>query len=168
MRPIVYVPIAAAILAAFAMPAAATDTLKLRAMVNHATDKPGRGDKWIEIQSYSWGQHRAREITGGGKAGKATFKEFTVTKKTDTAGSTGGDPDRPLVTGRVPAGRGSLTARVPAGTCRVGARYPAAELGSGGKVYRMQNVVVTGCTSAGLDDGSIPTETLSLNFDKVI
>jgi hypothetical protein len=65
-----------------------------------------------------------------------------------------------------PAPSGSMTAVVPAGTCRVGARYPTAELGTGTRVYTMTGVVVTGCTAA--SDGSIPTETLSLNYQKII
>jgi hypothetical protein len=58
-----------------------------------------------------------------------------------------------------------MTTTVPAGMCRVGARYPSAELGTGDRVYTMTGVVVTHCSAA--DDGSVPTETLSLNFDKI-
>lgn len=39
----------------------------------------------IEISSFSWGMSNSKAITGGAGAGKATFKEFTITKKTDKA-----------------------------------------------------------------------------------
>ena len=58
-----------------------------------AIKNDGRGGGWIEIQGWDWGETRA---------GKATFKEFTITKKTDTASAPSGDPDRPLIAGRVP------------------------------------------------------------------
>ena len=55
---------------------------------------------------------------------------------------------------------------MPAGRCKVGARYPGGEFGTGGKVYRLANVVVTAC-SPGRSAAGIPTETLSLNFVKI-
>ena len=119
---------------------------------------------------------------GGGGAGKVSVHDISITKNTDkmTAarpasgkdGAKGGNvefewkveegesaPPRP-------GSGGSFKALVPAGSCKVGARYPTAEFGTGGKVYQLANVVVTGC-SAARSDGSIPTETLSLNFDKI-
>ena len=66
-----------------------------------------------------------------------------------------------------PAPRGSLSIKVPTGTCKAGARYPAAEFGTDKRVYQLTGVVVTHCSGARSSDGSIPTETLSLNFDKI-
>ncbi|MGO4854395.1 Hcp family type VI secretion system effector [Phaeovulum sp. W22_SRMD_FR3] len=65
---------------------------------SHASSIPGETQdddmaklKACEILSFELGAQNViniGSITGGGGAGKATFKEFTVTKKTDTA-STG-------------------------------------------------------------------------------
>ncbi len=48
--------------------------------------------------------------------------------------------------------------------CRVGARYPQLELGDSSARYRLIDVVVTSCGSAGSGQ---PAETVSLNFTKI-
>jgi len=52
------------------------------------------------------------------------------------------------------------------GQCQVGKRYPSATMEGGGKRYTLTGVRITGCARSS-DDGGIPTETISLNFDKI-
>lgn len=129
------------------------------------------------------------EITLKGAAAPAKSTPPTVTLKRGTsattttggvsvaAGDLDGDgtaaPRKPTI-GRatispksLPGSGGSLTAVVPAGICKVGARYPAAEFGTGAQVYRMTGVLITGCSPGAASGGSRPTETLSLNFEKI-
>ena len=70
---------------------------------------------------------------------------------------------------KAPAPRGSLTTLVPAGTCRVGARYPKASLETGTMRFKMENIMVTSCTTGGSggSGGMVPTEQISLNYEKV-
>jgi type VI secretion system secreted protein Hcp len=56
-------------------------------MQGETQDKDYSGKKAFEILSFELGAENTINIgsvTGGGGAGKATFKEFTVTKKTDS------------------------------------------------------------------------------------
>jgi hypothetical protein len=118
--------------------------------------------------------------------GVGELQEATVSKSMDRtsvplaqpgSGDTGSASDKPMTWDNVknkawtsragPASRGSLSIKVPAGTCKAGARYPAAEFGTDKRVYQLTGVVVTHCSGARSSDGSIPTETLSLNFDKI-
>lgn len=64
-------------------PAASDYLLELDGIKGESTDDAHRGA--IEISSFSWGVSNSSTIGGGGTAGKATFKEFTVTKKTDAS-----------------------------------------------------------------------------------
>jgi len=57
-------------------------------MEGETQDEDYKGKKAFEILSFELGAENVINIgsvTGGGGAGKATFKEFTVTKKTDTS-----------------------------------------------------------------------------------
>ena len=88
-------------------------------------------------------------------AGRRTHKPVKITKEWDAS--------TPLLR------QGSVTTLVPAGTCRLGARYPTAELGTGNRVYRMTNVVVTSCSASGSSAGDArPMESISLNYEKVV
>lgn len=99
MRPIMnftlHVTLAAALIAFAASSAAAAGYLKLGDIKGDVSasseDRKDFYKGWIELNSWQWGETRT---------GKAQPKEFTVTRKTDTA--TAGDPDRPLVAARVP------------------------------------------------------------------
>lgn len=218
--------VSAAIALAFVLapaPALAAGYLKLgdiKGDTRASADKKDFYKGWIELNSWSWGETRAgggkmhmEDISAAPNAGRVSKVDSLTVKQQAT-----GDPDRPLVDGRVPnremkesgekggtedinigvgelqeltisksmdkstpklmeaavkgkvfaspLPRGSLTTSVPAGTCKLGARYPTAELGGSGRTYTMTGVVVTGCAAS--TDGSIPTETLSLNYDKII
>jgi hypothetical protein len=67
-----------------------------------------------------------------------------------------------------PPPSGSLTLVVPAGACTAGARYPSLDLALEDGAYRLEEVVVTGCSPADkkTDDGK-PAETLALNYGKI-
>jgi len=224
----------AVVFALAAAPAAAAGYLKFGDIKGDVQARAGHGRE-IHIESFSWGATQAGapfNYGGGGSTGKVNVHDVsmsraaagTASKDMTTKGSTvgensaAGDPDRPLVAGRVPntmkesgekggtedinigvgelqemtiskssdkatpklyesaakgkvfkspAPKGSMSTVVPAGACRLGARYPTAELGTGDRVYTMTGVVVTGCSTAASHDGSIPTETLSLNYDKI-
>jgi type VI secretion system secreted protein Hcp len=77
--------LAAAVLALTTLlsPAASDYLLELDGIKGESSDDAHRGA--IEILSFSWGVSNSTTVSGGGTAGKATFKEFTVTKKTDAS-----------------------------------------------------------------------------------
>lgn len=61
---------------------------------------------------------------------------------------------------------GSLTTVVPAGMCKMGAAYPSAELGTPGRVYRLEGVTVASCAAAA-SSGDRPMESISINYTKI-
>ena len=138
-----------------------------------ATGSRGTSDKWFVADSFSFGVEREMKESGekGGtedmNIGVGELQEVTISKSMDKS-----SPKlmEAATKGKVfagPAPRGSLSIKVPTGTCKAGARYPAAEFGTDKRVYQLTGVVVTHCSGARSSDGSIPTETLSLNFDKI-
>jgi type VI secretion system secreted protein Hcp len=69
-------------------------------LVGETKDDSMKGMNAFEVLSFELGAENTiniGSISGGGGAGKATFKEFTVTKKTDTATT---DLFKALVTGK--------------------------------------------------------------------
>ena len=107
----------------------------------------------------------------GTPTGKRQHKPITITKPVDKA-----TPKllEAAAKGKVfqaePArGSGSLVAMVPTGTCRAGARYATAEFGTGSRVYKLEDVIVSGCSAVASGGGSNarPMESLSLNYAKV-
>jgi type VI secretion system secreted protein Hcp len=69
-------------------------------LVGETQDSAMKDNNAFEILSFELGAENTiniGSISGGGGAGKATFKEFTITKKTDTATT---DLFRALVTGK--------------------------------------------------------------------
>lgn len=135
------------------------------------TGSRGTSDKWFVADSFSFGVEREMKESGekGGtediNIGVGELQEATVSKSMDRANT---PIAQHSIIGNSPSGsapRGSLSVKVPTGTCKVGARYPTAELGAGKRLYKMTGVVVTHCSGARGDD--MPTETLSLNFDKI-
>ena len=147
------------------------------------TGSRGTGDKWFVADSFSFGVEREMKESGekGGtediNIGVGELQERTISKSMDSS-TPKLAKDKPMTWDNVknkawtsragPPPRGSLSIKVPAGMCKVGARYPAAEFGTDKRVYHLTGVTVTHCSGARRNDGSIPTETLSLNFDKVI
>jgi hypothetical protein len=138
-----------------------------------ATGSRGTSDKWFVADSFGFGVER--EMKGSGEKGGTEDMNIGVGELQEVTISKSMDKSSPKLMeaatkGKVfagPAPRGSLSIKVPAGTCKAGARYPAAEFGTDKRVYQLTGVVVTHCSGARSSDGSIPTETLSLNFDKI-
>lgn len=101
--------------------------------------------------------------------GKRQHKPMTTTKE---GGKATPKLAEAAVKGKVfssPAPRGSLTTLVPAGTCRVGARYRNASLETGAMRFEMENIMVSSCSAGGSggSGGMVPTEQISLNYEKI-
>lgn len=76
------------------------------------------------------------------RSANASVGEIPIVKHPDSSTS------KLLVAHAAPAAppeSGSLTVEIPAGTCVSGASYPVVSLTSGAKLYRLQDVTVTGC-----------------------
>ncbi|HUE79402.1 MAG TPA: type VI secretion system tube protein Hcp [Sphingomicrobium sp.] len=107
--------------------------------------------------------------SAGTPTGKRQHKPMAVTKPVDKATPKLAEA---VAKGKVfnseprPDQQGMLAVKVPAGTCVVGARYPNAEFGTGGRVYRLADVVVSGCSPSSGGDAR-PMESMSLNYAKV-
>ena len=145
-----------------------------------ATGSRGAGDKWFVADSFSFGVEREMKESGekGGtediNIGVGELQEATISKSMDRS-SPALSKEKPMTWDNVtnkpfagsagPRQRGSLSIKVPAGTCKAGARYPAAEFGTDKRVYQLTGVVVTGCGATG--GGSVPMETLSLNYERI-
>jgi type VI protein secretion system component Hcp len=180
------VAIATALTALAAAPASAAGYMYFKDSPIVGESAGGKDRGRIEVDSWSWGAPATRGPDG---------KWVVVEREMKESGEKGGTEDINIGVGELQeaiiskpmdrsspklaqhaligstrngsATRGGLSVKVPAGTCRVGARYPTAELGGGQRIYTMTGVVVTNCSVARSGDGSIPTETLSLNFDKI-
>lgn len=123
------------------------------------SNDPGR----IEVESWQWGVARV--------GGKMHLEDISLGAARQ-AGAKGGNVEfewkvEEGESAPPPPPRGSLSVKVPAGTCKAGARYPTVQFGTNKRLYRMTGAVVSGCGTARSADGGIPTETLSLNFDKI-
>lgn len=133
----------------------ATDMfLKIEGIKGESSDAKHKDE--IQIESFSWGVSNAgSQTSGGGGAGKATFKEFTVTKKTDRSSP-------PLML-----------------SCATGVHFPKVEIklrrtptpgapdNDDYYVVTLQDVVVSSLDSSGNTADVAPVETLSLNFTKI-
>ena len=98
--------------------------------------------------------------------GVGELQEMTISKSMDKSTSKLAEA---AVKGKVfksPAPRGSMTTLVPAGMCKVGARYPTAELGTGERVFEMEEVTVASCAPAA-SSGGMPMEQISLNYERI-
>ena len=158
------------------------DALKVESWAWGPTGSRGTRDKWFVADSFSFGVEREMKESGekGGtedmNIGVGELQEMTISKSMDSSSATL-PRERPMTWDNVknkawtgiagPRPRGGLSIKVPAGTCKVGARYPAAEFGTDKRVYHLAGVVVTGCSASASSGDSIPTETLSLNYDKI-
>lgn len=163
-----------------AVPAAAAGYLKLGDIKGESSDSKHKN--WIDVESWSWGESRSAGAASdmrmkGSKigqnapasAGKANVQDISITKSSDKSSPKLAEA---AVKGKVfssPAPRGSLTTFVPAGTCRVGARYPNGSLETETMRFEMENIMVTSCATGGSggSGGMVPTEQISLNYEKV-
>ena len=105
----------------------------------------------------------------GTPTGKRQHKPITITQPVDKATPKLAEA---VATGKVfksgpGPGKGMLAVMVPAGTCVAGARYATAEFGTGTRIYRLANVVVSGCSPASSSGGDRPMESLSLNYERI-
>jgi len=110
-------------------------------------------EKWIEIDSFSWGLNN---IIGGGSpgaaVGKVHFSDITIMKKAEK-----GSPFLML-------------------DCAKGQLLPAVQFvltrvlrDTQQKYYKieLENVLISSFMDSGDNGGDIPTETISLNFSKI-
>ncbi len=134
--------------------AAAVDYfLKIDGIKGESVDDKHKDE--IDILSFSWGLSNT-PVAGGGGAGKATFKEFTVTKKTDTS-----SPKMMLAcaTGqRIPTVNFVVRRNPEPGTPEAPQEF---------YFITLENVLVSSYSSSGSPAGELPTESLSLNFTKI-
>jgi type VI secretion system secreted protein Hcp len=134
--------------------AAAVDYfLKLDGIKGESVDEKHKGE--IDILSFSWGVNNIGSITGGGGAGKASFKEFTVTKKVDRS-----SPKLMLAC--------ATGERLPQMQFAV-AREPSANDPEGGAYYiiTLSDILISSYQSGGTQSDPVPTESVSFNFSKI-
>jgi type VI secretion system secreted protein Hcp len=133
--------------------AAAVDYfLKIDGIKGESVDDKHKDE--IDILSFSWGL--TNTPAAGGGAGKATFKEFTVTKKTDVS-----SPKMMLAcaTGQpIPSVKFVVRRNPEPGTPEAPQEF---------YFITLENVLVSSYSSSGSPAGELPTESLSLNFTKI-
>lgn len=126
--------------------------LKIDGIKGESVDEKHKDE--IDILSFSWGITNTPAVAGG--TGKASFKEFTITKKTDASSpkmmlacATGGQiPTVKLVVRRAP---------------EPGSTGPSQEY----YFITLENVLVSSYSSSGSPAGELPMESVSLNFTKI-
>lgn len=110
-------------------------------------------ERWMEVYSFSWGVNRALGFSGGGGGGTLRFSALNTFK---------------------PTGKGSPTLML---ACCQGRLLPAVQMeltrmdGQGQEQVfqkvRLENVIISSYQSSGDGGGSIPSESVSLNFTKI-
>ncbi|MEV6105093.1 type VI secretion system tube protein Hcp [Streptomyces sp. NPDC051940] len=125
--------------------------LKIDGIPGESTADKHRGE--IEIYSYSLGasQSGTGGAGGGGGTGKVTFSDFTFAKTTDSAS--------PLIFKSVATGTHHKEAVL---TAEKGRGRPQPYL-----TIRLQDVLISGISSAGQEAGTAPTDKVTLDFAKV-
>jgi type VI secretion system secreted protein Hcp len=129
-------------------PAAVDYFLKLPDVPGESTDAQHPDE--IVILSYSWGV-QGPTASGGGGAGVATFGDVVCVKEMDRAS--------PELFNRLASGAVLPTATL------VGRRAGAQPFEF--MKIELENVMVTSIQSSGAAAGDVPTETLSLNYEKI-
>jgi len=107
-------------------------------------------EKWIQIESFSWGvsQVGSSSLAGGGGTGKASFSNFVITKEFDKA--------TPKLAEAVVTGE---PLEVTIELLRITGDKQAY------MTYKLTNVMVSS-VSQGSTGGSTPTESVSFSYDK--
>jgi type VI secretion system secreted protein Hcp len=150
MKKKLLIAIAAAYALATPLAQAASDFfLKIDGIKGESSDAVHRDS--IEGFSFSWGCSNTAAVSGGGGAGKATFKEFTVTKKTDSSSA-------------------QLLLRCARGNHIPKATLTCRKTGGGDNGYlviELENVLVSSYSQAADTTDDKPTESISLNFTKI-
>ncbi len=123
--------------------------LKIEGVEGESADKDHGG--WIDIESFSWGMNHPASTSGGGGAGKANFMELDLGKHLDKA--------TPLLMLRSAEGR-----HIPE------AHLVLRKQGESGHVFfeiELKNVFVTSVGIQGEAGDTVPSETLSLNYEEI-
>jgi type VI secretion system secreted protein Hcp len=124
--------------------------LKLEGIDGDVTDK--NHEKWIEIQSFSWGVTNAvsQGATGGGGAGKAAPADFTLQLPFSSAS--------PMLFQKIVSGQS-----ISDGTLAVASFIK--DQATDFLTWKMSDVLITSYQVEGADDG--PFEQIALNFTKI-
>jgi type VI secretion system secreted protein Hcp len=131
--------------------AAADYFLKIEGVDGESTDAKHKGQ--IEIDSFSWGVSNSGSMAsgGGGGAGKATFQDLHFTKKVDKSSP-------------------KLMEAVATGEHLRSLELVVRKTGGDQMEYykiELQNVLISGYSTTG-SSGEAPSESISLNFEKII
>jgi type VI secretion system secreted protein Hcp len=110
-------------------------------------------DKWIDVLSWSWGEHNASAFStgGGGGAGKVTMQEFSFTQKMHN-----GSP--------------KLMKQCADGTHFNKAEFRARKTGGGAKCFltlKFEKVMISSYQTGGQGDDPLPLESISFGFSKI-
>jgi type VI secretion system secreted protein Hcp len=125
--------------------------MKLGDIKGEATDTDHKD--WIIIESWSWGESNAG-VVGVPTSEKANFQDLTVTKRIDKA--------TPKLMLACASGQ-----QVTSGTLVFTTRAPGAADDTYLR-YELKDVLVSSFQhGGGAADGSLPTESISLNFSKI-
>jgi type VI secretion system secreted protein Hcp len=123
--------------------------LKIEGIEGESTDKSHKGE--IQIESWSWGETNTGSTTGGGGgAGKVQMQDFHFTMKVDKA--------TPKLMLAVAKGEHIRSAKR---TVRSSDKTAREFL-----IITMENVLVSSLQLGG-SNGGVPTEQISLNFEKI-
>lgn len=125
--------------------------LKIDTIEGESTDAKHKGQ--IEIDSFSWGVSNSGSMAagGGGGAGKATFQDLHFTKKVDKSSP-------------------KLMEAVATGEHLRSLELVVRKAGGDQMEYykiELQDVVISGFSTTG-SSGEAPSESISLNFEKII
>jgi type VI secretion system secreted protein Hcp len=147
LRPVLPFLFAAASLVLGALPASAAAYIKFDGVDGESTQQDHKN--WCEVSSMSMGTRRAGGT--GSTAGRAEFKEFTVTKKTDRSSP-------------------KLMEAVCLGKVIPKVELHLTETGPDGEetylVIELENVLVSSY-SLGAGGDSAPVDQMSLNFERI-
>jgi hypothetical protein len=128
-----------------------------------ATSDPREGGeivKGVDTMNATEPAGPATAARKGRKKGKAALGPIVFVKHVDKSS--------PYMARTAPPQSGTLTLVVPAGACVSGARYPSMDLALTEGVYKLEDVVVTGCSPVDKKaGGDSPAESLTLNYAKI-
>ncbi|HLF30336.1 MAG TPA: type VI secretion system tube protein Hcp [Xanthomonadales bacterium] len=129
--------------------ASAAGYIKISGVEGESTDKGHTGE--IDIQSWSWGDSQ-REAASGMATDKRQHKPLMITKRVDKSS--------PMLQQASAAGSSipSMTVYLP----------KQGDTSTGYLTYELKNVMVTSYQTSRGSSGTVPTETFSLNYEKII
>lgn len=132
----------------------ASDTfIKFDGIDGESTDD--KHQKWIEVMSYSWGVHQAAttvSTAGSAPSARADFTDLSITKELDKA--------TPKLF--IHCASGQPIAKVEVDFCRA-----AGDTKESYMKYTMEEVIISSVSTGGGGDGSLPIETVTMNYGKL-